>query len=62
MWQLSNTYDTKALDYFGSVFHGNEKGAYFNFLTLKPGKTTLNFSLIKYRDTLESKQFIIKIN
>lgn len=61
MWQLNNHYDTKVLDYYGSVFHGNEKGVDFNFKTLDKGKVTLNFALIKYHDTTEVKQFIIDV-
>ena len=61
MWQMNNEYDAKILDYYGSVFRGNEKGVDFNFTALKKGKTTLNFTLIKYRDTSEVKQFIIDV-
>lgn len=61
MWQLSNAYDTKTLDYLVSVFHGNEKGVYFNFMGIKPGKTTLNFTLIKYQDTSEVRSFVIHV-
>ena len=61
MWQLNNQYDTKVLDYYGSVFHGNEKGVDFNVKTLEKGKVTLNFALIKYHDTTEVKRFIIDV-
>lgn len=61
MWQLNNNFDNKVLDYYGSVFHGNEKGVDFNFKTLNKGKTTLNFALIKYRDTSATKQFIVDV-
>lgn len=61
MWQLSNEYDTKTLDYLSSVFHGNEKGVYFNFAGIKPGKTTLNFTLMKYHDTTEVKSYVIEV-
>ena len=61
MWQMNNNYNSKVLDYYGSVFHGNEKGVDFNFKTLEKGKTTLNFTLIKYRDTSAVKQFIIDV-
>ena len=61
MWQMNNEYDSNILDYYGSVFHGNEKGVDFNFDAIKKGKTTLNFTLIKYRDTAEVKQFIIEV-
>jgi predicted secreted protein len=61
MWQLNNNFDDKIIDYYGSVFHGNEKGVDFNFKSLQKGKTTLNFALIKYRDTSTVKQFIIEV-
>lgn len=61
MWQLSNEYDTKTLDYLSSVFHGNEKGVYFNFAGGIPGKTTLNFTLVKYHDTTEVRSYIIEV-
>jgi predicted secreted protein len=61
MWQLSNAYDNTALDYLGSVFHGNEKGVYFNFAGGKPGKTTLNFTLIKYHDTTDVRSYVIEV-
>ena len=61
MWQINNTYDDKVLDYYGSVFRGNEKGVDFNFTAIKKGKATVNFTLIKYQDTSEVKQFIIDV-
>lgn len=61
MWQLNSNYDSEILDYYGSVFRGNEKGVDFNFRTLKNGKTCLKFALIKYRDTSETKEFIINV-
>ena len=61
MWQINNSFNEKVLDYYGSVFRGNEKGVDFNFKTLQKGKATLNFALIKYRDTSEVKQFIIDV-
>jgi predicted secreted protein len=61
MWQINNTFNDKILDYYGSVFRGNEKGVDFNFMALEKGKVTLHFILIKYRDTSEVKQFIIDV-
>lgn len=61
MWQINSNYDSKVIDYYGSVFRGNEKGVNFNFRTLEKGKVTLNFALIKYRDTSAVKQFIIDV-
>lgn len=61
MWQLSNSYDDNTLTYLSAVFHGNEKGINFNFEGLEKGKTTLNFTLIKYHDTSDVKSFIIEV-
>lgn len=61
MWQINNTFDSKILDYYGSVFRGNEKGVDFNFTALEKGKASVNFALIKYNDTTEIKQFIIDV-
>ena len=61
MWQINNSFNNKVLDYYGSAFRGNEKGVDFNFKTLEKGKATLNFALIKYRDTSDVKQFIIDV-
>lgn len=61
-WQINPHYNNTILDYYGSVFRGNEKGVDFNFRTLKAGKDTLRFALIKYRDTLEKKQYIIEVH
>ena len=61
MWQINNSFNDKILDYYGSVFRGNEKGVDFNFTAIEKGKVTLNFALIKYRDTTDVKQFIIDV-
>lgn len=61
IWQLSNSYDDNKLTYLSAVFHGNEKGINFNFEGLEKGKTTLDFTLIKYRDTSDVKSFIIEV-
>lgn len=60
-WQINPHYNNTILDYYGSIFKGNEKGVEFNFRTLKMGKDTLNFALIKYHDTTDIKQFIIEV-
>ena len=61
LWQLSNTYNAKCADYLNAVWHGNEKGIYFNFMAAEKGKTELNFALIKHQDTSEVKTFIIEV-
>ncbi len=62
LWQMGKEYDTKVADYMNSVWHGNEKGVDFNFEATEKGQTQLEFTLIKYQDTLETKQFIIEVN
>ncbi len=61
LWQLNNTYDINSVDYINSVWHGNEKGVVFNFESREKGKTELEFNLIKYKDTLETKVFVIEV-
>lgn len=61
MWQISNSFDETHIDYINSVWHGNEKGVYYNFIASEKGIATLNFSLIKYRDTSAVKSFIIDV-
>lgn len=61
MWQLNNSYNNQITDYLNSVWHGNEKGVYFNFKAKEKGTCELNFALIKYKDTLERKTFIINV-
>lgn len=61
MWQMNSNYDSKVVDYIKSVWHGNEKGVDFNFEAGQKGTTALNFTLIKYTDTLEARQFVIEV-
>ena len=59
-WFLKNDFDNNLNEHVSTVWHGNEKGVYFNFKALKLGETKLNFISIKYRDTSDFKQFTIK--
>jgi len=62
LWQLRNTNDLGAVEYMNAVWHGNEKGVVFNFESREKGQTQLEFDLIKYKDTLETKTFIVEVN
>lgn len=62
VWQINNSFDSKIIDYYGSIFRGKDKGVDFNFKALENGKTTIKFALIYYKDTAEVKQFIIDVN
>jgi len=61
LWQLNNDYDQKVIEQLNEVWHGNEKGIYFNLKALSAGQTTLTFVSRKYTDTAEIKFFIVKI-
>lgn len=60
-WQLSQDYDPSVIRQINEVWHGNEKGIYFNLKTLSKGETTLFFIKRKYTDTLDTKRFTIRI-
>lgn len=60
-WQLPKPEDFDHISYINSVWHGNEKGVDYNFEAMSKGKNTLNFSLIKYKDTSAVKQFIVEV-
>ncbi len=59
-WQLQEEYDNKTVERLNEVWHGEEKGIYFNLKTLSTGQTTLTFVKRIYTDTTDYKRFIIK--
>jgi hypothetical protein len=61
LWQLSEGYDPSVVERINEVWHGNEKGIYFNLKAAAAGQTTLTFVSRKYRDTANIKLFIVKI-
>lgn len=61
LWQLDKSFDPTAAEYVNSVWHGNEKGVIFNFESGDHGKTSLTFHSIKYKDTTETKVFLIDV-
>jgi predicted secreted protein len=61
LWQLKQDYDPSLISQINEVWHGNEKGIYFNLKSLAPGQTTLTFVSRKYTDTADIKHFIVKI-
>ena len=60
IWQLSPDFDKNIVENLNVVWHGNEKGVYFNFETHVKGQVVLTFVNRKYTDTLNVKSFIIK--
>lgn len=62
MWKLDDKHNKNCIDYINSVFHGNEKGVYYNFQAIKNGQDTLNFALYKYNDVTKIISYIVKVN
>lgn len=61
IWQLNQDYDPSVIERINEVWHGNDKGIYFNLRSLAAGQTTLTFVSRKYTDTSDIKHFIVKI-
>lgn len=50
-----------AVESLNSVWHGNEKGIYFNFLAKNSGVDTLYFFKRQMQDTVEEAKYIVKV-
>jgi predicted secreted protein len=61
-WQMSDIGQSHLIEIKTVVWHGNEKGIYFNFKALNKGQLELRFIKRKYVDTAFVKCFIVKIN
>lgn len=61
LWHIQQNKKLNAIEHVNSVWHGEKKGVDFNFKALNSGTDTLNFAFIKYRDTLKTVCFIIKV-
>jgi len=61
-WQLKDDFNNNVVQRINEVWHGNEKGIDFNLKTMAAGQTTLTFILRSYKDTVDIKQFIVKIS
>ena len=61
-WSLRHNSNKKAVDYLGSVFHGDKLGEVdFNFEALQAGEAILYFNLNHYNDSTETKVFKVSI-
>lgn len=61
IWKLSEHRNKSVIDYFSAVWHGNEKGVYYNFVAVKPGMDTLHFTQFKMQDTVKNSTYIIHV-
>jgi len=61
LWQLKQDYDKTVISQINEVWHGNDRGIYFNINALSAGQTTLTFVSRMYQDTAVVKFYIVKI-
>ena len=60
-WKLKDDIDQDCIEHLNTVWHGSEKGIDVNFLATHEGKTTIELFLIRQKDTVAVKQFIVDI-
>ena len=57
-WSLRHNSNKKAVDYLGSVYHGDKLGEVdFNFEALQAGEAEFSFILHHYNDSTEGKVY-----
>ena len=61
IWKLSEQRNNTTIEYTNAVWHGNDKGIYYNFKALKTGNDTLRFTQLKLKDTTRTTVFIVKV-
>jgi len=61
-WKLKPGHDETVLDYLGGVWHGNEKGIYFNFTAKRSGIDTLKLTQYKMQDSIMSAVYIVRVS
>lgn len=60
-WVLTDDFNQSILEHISTVWHGPEKGIDVNFKALSVGQTSLNLQLIRKKDTIDVKQYIVEI-
>ena len=60
-WHLKSDYNHLVVEDLGAVWHGNEKGVYFNLNTLSSGACELSFIKRKYQDTVEIRHYLLQV-
>jgi predicted secreted protein len=61
-WILRENSNKRAVDYLGSVFHGNKSGQVdFNFQALKTGTAEFRFNLNHYNDSTQNRIFKVEV-
>jgi predicted secreted protein len=61
-WSLRHNSNKKAVDYLGSVFHGDKSGDVdFNFEALQAGETEISLNLNHYNESMSSVTYRITV-
>ena len=61
-WSLRHNSNKKAVDYLGSVFHGDKSGEVdFNFVALQAGETEINLNYYHYNDSTSSVTYRVTV-
>lgn len=61
VWKLKEKQNTTVIKYTNAVWHGNEKGIYFNFEAIGNGTDTLCLTQLKYKDTTATTTYILQV-
>lgn len=61
-WSLRHNSNKQAVDYLGSVFHGDKSGEVdFNFVALQVGETEINLNYYHYNDSTSSVTYRVTV-
>jgi predicted secreted protein len=60
-WIIANDINHTKLKHLTSVWHGENKGLDVNFMAIDTGKTVIELKLLKMKDTVSFKRFIVDI-
>ncbi len=61
-WKFDEDHhNANILETGNAIWHGNEKGIYFNFTALKPGMDTLSFALNTYNKSSKFSRFVVEV-
>ena len=60
IWKLSEQRNSTVIEYVNAVWHGNDKGIYYNFKAVKTGTDTCHFTQLKLKDTTRLAEYIVK--
>ena len=62
IWRLKEQSHSKIIKHINAVWHGNEKGVYYNFESLNQGTDTLFFTQMKMKEATGTAVYYIRVN